>query len=183
MQKQFELQVGPLTRQLPIMPISDTLAIASFVLLGDAELTDYAASELAKRVPTDFDYLVTLESKGIPLAQELSRCTNHAQYVVLRKSVKDYMRAPQTVPVSAITTSAPQQLVLDGTDADRLVAKKVVIVDDVISSGGSLQAAKELVERAGATVVSQVAILAEGDAVDRTDIHYLAELPLFPITD
>jgi adenine phosphoribosyltransferase len=178
--KTFEIKIGPLTRRLPIMPISDTTSIASFVLLGDAELTDYAAQALAKRVPADFDYFVTLESKGIPLAQELSRVTNHPQFVVLRKNVKDYMVAPLTVPVKAITTSAPQQLVLDGTDADKLVAKKVVIVDDVISSGGSLAAAQALIEKAGATVVGQLAILAEGDAVDRPDIEFLAELPLFP---
>ncbi|KRL93755.1 phosphoribosyltransferase family protein [Levilactobacillus hammesii] len=179
--KTYELKVGPLTRHLPILPISEDLAIASFVLLGDAELTDYAAQALAKRLPAEFDYFVTLESKGIPLAQELSRVTNHPQFVVLRKSMKDYMMAPLTIPVKAITTSAPQQLVLDGADADRLVAKKVVIVDDVISSGGSLRAAKALIEKAGATVVGQMAILAEGDAVDRPDIAFLAELPLFPL--
>ena len=148
-------------------------------MLGDAELTDYAAQALAQRVPANFDYFVTLESKGIPLAQELSRVTDHPQFVVLRKNVKDYMVAPLTVPVKAITTSAPQQLVLDGTDADRLVAKRVVIVDDVISSGGSLTAAKTLLEKAGATVVGQMAILAEGEAVSRQDIDFLAELPLF----
>ncbi|MCH5464380.1 phosphoribosyltransferase family protein [Levilactobacillus tujiorum] len=178
--KTYELQVGPITRQLPILPINDTTAIASFVLLGDAELTDYAAQALAQKVPAEFDYFVTLESKGIPLAQELSRVTAHPQFVVLRKLVKDYMQGPLTVPVKAITTNVPQQLVLDGADADRLVAKKVVIVDDVISSGGSLNAARALVEKAGATVVGQVAILAEGDAVDRSDIAFLAELPLFP---
>lgn len=177
----YELKVGPLTRQLPIVPISDELAIASFVLLGDAELTNYAARALAKQVPVAFDYLVTMESKGIPLAQELSRVTAHPQFVVLRKSEKDYMRDPLKVPVTAITTSAPQELVLDGADADRLANKRVVIVDDVISSGGSLTAAQTLIEKAGATVVGQVAVLAEGDAADRTDIQYLAKLPLFPL--
>lgn len=177
--KTFELRIGPLTRRLPIMPINATTAIASFVLLGDAELTDYAAQALAQRIPAEFDYFVTLESKGIPLAQELSRVTDHPQFVVLRKTVKDYMVAPLTVPVTAITTSAPQRLVLDGTDADRLVAKRVVIVDDVISSGGSLASAKALLERAGATVVGQMAILAEGEAASRDDIEFLAELPLF----
>ncbi|WP_367295682.1 phosphoribosyltransferase family protein [Levilactobacillus yonginensis] len=177
----YELKVGPLTRQLPIVPISDKVAIASFVLLGDAELTDYAARALAEQVPADFDYLVTMESKGIPLAQELSRVTKHPQFIVLRKSEKDYMRAPLKVPVTAITTSAPQELVLDGVDADRLINQRVVIVDDVISSGGSLAAAQALIEKAGATVVGQVAVLAEGAAADRTDIQYLAKLPLFPL--
>jgi len=181
MLKTYELKVGPITRQLPVVPISQDLAIASFVLLGDAELTDYAAEQLAQLVPKKFDYFVTLESKGIPLAQELSRLTDHPQFVVLRKATKDYMRAPLKVPVTAITTSAPQELVLDGTDADRLVAKKVVIVDDVISSGGSLNAAQELLKRAGATIVGQMAILAEGAAADRPDIQYVAKRPLFPI--
>lgn len=176
----YALQVGPITRQLPIIPISPDLAIASFVLLGDAELTDYAAQALAQRVPADFDYLVTMESKGIPLAQELSRLTNHPHFVVLRKSKKDYMQHPLEIPVTAITTSAPQKLILDGADAQRLANKRVVIVDDVISSGGSLKAAKALVERTGAQVVGQLAILAEGAAVDRNDIQFLAELPLFP---
>ena len=177
----YTLTLGPLTRQLPIIPISANLAIASFVLLGDAELTDYAASALAHKMPAHFDYLITMESKGIPLAQELSRLTNRAQFVVLRKSQKDYMRDPLSVPVNAITTSAPQHLFLDGLDAQSIAHKRVVIVDDVISSGGSLRAANELVQQAGATVVGQVAILAEGDAAKRTDIEFLAELPLFPL--
>lgn len=176
----YTLHLGPVTRDLPIVPISDHLAIASFVLLGDAELTDYAATALAKRLPADFDYLVTMESKGIPLAQEISRLTNRAHFVVLRKSQKDYMATPLSVPVTAITTSAPQRLFLDGNDATRLAGKRVVIVDDVISSGGSLKAAATLLDQAGAQVVGQVAILAEGDATDRQDIQYLAELPLFP---
>lgn len=181
MTKTFTLKLGPLTRTLPIMPISDKLAIASFVLLGDAELTDYAAGELAQMVPSRFDYFVTLESKGIPLAQELSRLTDHPQFVVLRKSEKDYMQAPLKVPVTAITTSAPQVLVLDGADAVRLAHKRVVIVDDVISSGGSLAAAQQILEDADAIVVGKMAILAEGDAAERTDIQYLEKLPLFPI--
>jgi len=177
----YQLTLGPLTRQLPIIPIAPHLAIASFVLLGDAELTDYAAQELAKLMPDQVDYLITMESKGIPLAQELSRLTHHAQFVVLRKSQKDYMQDPLSVPVNAITTSAPQRLFLDGNDIDRLVGKRVVIVDDVISSGGSLQAAKALVTKAGAQVVGQLAILAEGDAADRSDIRFLARLPLFAL--
>ncbi|QMU07656.1 phosphoribosyltransferase family protein [Levilactobacillus suantsaii] len=180
MPQTYALTVGKLTRQLPIIPISDELAIASFVLLGDAELTDYAAQALATKLPADFDYLVTMESKGIPLAQELSRVTNHSQFVVLRKSQKDYMRSPLSVPVSAITTSAPQRLVLDGDDAQRLAGHRVVIVDDVISSGGSLEAAQALMAKVNAQVVGQVAVLAEGAAAFRTDIQFLAPLPLFP---
>lgn len=178
----YDLHIGSLTRRLPLIPISADLAIASFVLLGDAELTDYAARALAAKVPATFDYLITMESKGIPLAQELSNQTHHPHYIVLRKSQKDYMRATLSVPVHAITTSTPQRLFLDTADAAKLQNKRVVIVDDVISSGGSLAAAKELVERAGAQVVGQVAILAEGAAAQRSDIDFLAELPLFPLS-
>ncbi|ETY73559.1 phosphoribosyltransferase family protein [Lactiplantibacillus fabifermentans] len=176
----YELKLGPLTRQLPLIKLNATTTIASFVLLGDAELTDYAATELTKRLQSlDFDYLVTMESKGIPLAQALSERTHHPRFIVLRKSIKDYMQTPLTAAVSAITTSADQELVLDGTDANLLRGKRVVIVDDVISTGGSLATAHQLLTRAQAQVVGQLAILAEGAAADRNDITYLGKLPLF----
>jgi len=176
----YTLTLGPLTRQLPLIKLNDTTTIASFVLLGDAELTTYAAEQLNQRLAdVDFDYLVTMESKGIPLAQALSQLTNHPRFIVLRKSIKDYMRTPLTTPVQSITTSADQELVLDGTDAALIQGKRVVIVDDVISSGGSLATAQTLLAKAGATVVRKVAILAEGPAAKRSDIDFLAPLPLF----
>ncbi|MCG0627130.1 adenine phosphoribosyltransferase [Lactiplantibacillus plantarum] len=135
----YQLTLGSLTRQLPLIRLNATTSIASFVLLGDAELTDYAARQLSQRLTTTkFDYLVTMESKGIPLAQALSQATNHPRFIVLRKNRKDYMQHPLIEPVSAITTSTPQQLVLDGTDAALINHKRVIIIDDVISSGGSL---------------------------------------------
>lgn len=180
MTKTYELTIGPLKRELPLIKINPTTTIASFVLLGDAELTAYAAEQLGKKLANvDFDYLVTMESKGIPLAQVLSDQTNHPHFIVLRKSVKDYMNKPLTESVHAITTSADQELVLDGADADMIRGKKVVIVDDVISSGGSLNTAQSLLKQADATVVKQLAILAEGPAAKRTDFEYLAPLPLF----
>ncbi|KRM76332.1 phosphoribosyltransferase family protein [Secundilactobacillus collinoides] len=180
MPKTYELKLGPLTRQLPLIPLNDKVTIASFVLLGDAQLTHYAAETLAKQIAgVDFDYIVTIESKGIPLAQELSWLTNHDRYIVLRKSVKDYMVDPITMPVSSITTSADQELVLDGTDAKRISGKRVMIVDDVISSGGSILTAHQLLDKVGAKTIKQLAILAEGDAADRDDIHFLGKLPLF----
>ncbi|ANZ60085.1 phosphoribosyltransferase family protein [Secundilactobacillus paracollinoides] len=180
MTETYDLKLGPLTRKLPLIPINDQVTIASFVLLGDAELTHYAAEQLAKRVAdVDFDYIVTIESKGIPLAQELSWLTHHDRYIVLRKSEKDYMVDPIDMPVSSITTSADQKLVLDGTDAKLLAGKRVLIVDDVISSGGSIETAHQLLDQVGAKVVKQLAILAEGDAADREDIHFLGKLPLF----
>lgn len=176
----YQLNLGPLTRDLPLIRLNDDVTIASFVLLGDAQLTQYAASELAKLLQEmDFDYFVTMESKGIPLTQALSQITKRDRYIVLRKSVKDYMRTPMSTTVTSITTSQPQQLVLDGADAVQIRGRRVVIVDDVISSGESLRAATQLVTQAGAKVVDQLAILAEGEAADRPDVHYLAELPLF----
>ncbi|ASG78778.1 phosphoribosyltransferase family protein [Lactiplantibacillus pentosus] len=178
--QQYQLRLGPLTRNLPLIQIAPNTRIASFVLLGDAELTQYAAQQLAQRLThTPFDYLVTMESKGIPLAQALSQLTHHPRFIVLRKSVKPYMTHPHTIAVTAITTHTPQQLVLDDADATLLRGKRVVIVDDVISTGGSLEAANRLLQQVGAQVVAQTAILAEGAAGTRTDIEFLAKLPLF----
>ncbi|GAA3608760.1 phosphoribosyltransferase family protein [Secundilactobacillus similis] len=180
MTQTYQLNLGPITRNLPLIQLTPNLTIASFVLLGDAELTHYAATQLAKKLANvSFDYFVTMESKGIPLAQELSWLTHHNRYIVLRKSVKDYMQQPIERPVEAITTSTPQKLVLDGADAQLIKGKRVIIVDDVISSGGSVETAKQLVVSAGATVIRQLAILAEGEAAEREDIDYLQQLPLF----
>ncbi|GAW99327.1 phosphoribosyltransferase family protein [Secundilactobacillus mixtipabuli] len=180
MPKTYRLQLGSLVRHLPVMTLPNGVTIASFVLLGDAELTHWAAEQLLKKLNhLDFDYFVTVESKGIPLAQEITWLSGRKRYFVLRKGVKDYMVSPLTAPVTAITTSADQQLVLDGTDAAKLKGKSVVIVDDVISSGGSLQAAEKLLQQADAQVVNRLAVLAEGDAQKRQDIMTLGTLPLF----
>ncbi|MFD1125276.1 phosphoribosyltransferase family protein [Lentilactobacillus raoultii] len=183
MQQTYELTVGKLKRTLPIIPISKTTAIASFVLLGDAELAHYAAVQLAAKMPLPFDCIVTLESKGIPLAEELSRISGHPKFVVLRKSVKAYMVSPIQVAVSSITTTDQQKLVLDGTDADYLCGKRVILVDDVISTGGSLEAAERLLHQANAKVLAKCAVLAEGAAADRSDILYLERLPLFQLKE
>lgn len=179
MKKTYELTVGKLKRTLPIIPISETTAIASFVLLGDAELATYAAKKLIAKITTPFDCIITLESKGIPLAQELSRESNHPKFVVLRKSIKAYMSHPLEVKVQSITTTSEQKLVLNGDDAAFLQGKKVVLADDVISTGGSIQAAEQLLNKAGAKVVAKCAILAESSASQRDDILYLEKLPLF----
>lgn len=176
----YELTLGPIQRRLPKIALGPELTIASFVLLGDAELTEYAANSLAQKLAQiPFDYIVTIESKGIPLAQALSEKLKQPRFIVLRKSVKDYMVSPVSVPVHAITTSADQQLVLDGTDAKLLAHRRVAIIDDVISTGGSLKGATDLLAKVDAKVVAQAAILAEGDAAKRDDITYLAPLPLF----
>lgn len=179
MEKTYTLSIAGLTRTLPIVRVSENLSIASFVLLGDTELAANGACELAKKITADFDYFVTAEAKGIPLVQCIAQEFSHPKYFVARKTVKSYMEQPLVTDVFSITTQKEQELVLDGKDAKELNGKRVVLIDDVISTGDSLKALRTLVENAGATVVDQVALLAEGDAAKRTDITFLEELPLF----
>lgn len=181
MNKYYNLEVAGLTRKLPIIKVSEELAIASFVLLGDAEMTIKAAESLALRLPTEIDFLVTAEAKGIPLLQELARIMGFKQYIVARKSVKAYMAFPLEVTVSSITTQKEQVLYLDGLDVEMIKGKNVAIIDDVISTGESLQALVDLVGRAGANIVAKAAILAEGTASERSDIIFLEKLPLFKL--
>lgn len=180
MNEYYTLEVAGVTRQLPIMQVSDTLCIASFVILGDCEIVCKSAPLLEQQLP-QVDYIVTAEAKGIPLVQELCRLRNLPYYIVARKSVKPYMEAPLTDEVVSITTQKKQQLCLDGKDALLVRGKRVAIVDDVISTGESLSAIERLVEKAGGQIVAKAAILAEGDAAKREDILFLEELPLFPI--
>ena len=177
--KTFDLTIAGLKRSLPIVRLSENLAIASFVLLGDTELAVLGAEALADKINTEFDYFLTAEAKGIPLVQCIAQEFNHPKFYVARKSVKAYMDNPLITEVLSITTQASQQLVLDGKDAAELKGKKIILIDDVISTGDSLAALKQLAEEAGAIVVDQLALLAEGDAAKRTDIQFLEELPLF----
>lgn len=180
MEGYYTLEVAGVTRQLPIMQVSDTLCIASFVILGDCEIVTKSAPLIEERLP-QVDYIVTAEAKGIPLVHELSRLRNLPYYIVARKSVKPYMSKPLTDEVVSITTQKKQTLCLDGKDALLLKGKRVAIVDDVISTGESLSAIERLVEKAGGEIVAKAAILAEGDAARREDIIFLEELPLFPV--
>ena len=182
MQAQYTLEVAGVTRQLPIIQISENLAIASFVILGDCEIGTKSAPLIEKQLP-QVDYIITAEAKGIPLVHELCRLRGLPYYIVARKSVKPYMSHPLTDEVVSITTQKAQTLCLDGKDAMLLKGKKVAVVDDVISTGESLQAIERLVEKAGGEVAARAAILAEGDAARRSDIIFLEELPLFPIGD
>lgn len=177
--KKYRIKIGDQTRDLPLIPISDDTAIASFVLLGDDKLSKTAAKLLAPKLPKHFDYLVTVESKGITLTHDLSLITNHPRSFVIRKSVKSYMNQPLTTTVDSITTQNQQELVLDGADAKELNGKRVILVDDVVSTGNSLKAAESLLNKAGCEVITKVAILAEGAAKDRDDVIFLAPLPLF----
>ena len=165
-------------RDLPICPLNDKLCIAGFVIFGDSELTVACASELLKKAPA-FDYIITAESKGIPLAYEMARQIGAEKWLLARKGAKLYMKDLFSVEVRSITTDHVQKLYLDGEDARLMQGKKILIVDDVISTGESLRALEELVAKAGGEICGRMAILAEGDAQEREDIIYLEKLPLF----
>ena len=173
----YEIKIGNLTRQLPLCPISDSLSIGAFIMFGDTELTEYCAEELLKRAPA-FDVMITAESKGIPLICSMARLSGK-RYVLARKSVKLYMSNVMKCEVQSITTAGKQVLYLDGADAEYMKGKRVLIVDDVISTGASLEALEALVSQAGGTVAGRMAVLAEGEAISRSDITVLAPLPLF----
>lgn len=176
MDRYYTLEVAGLTRELPVCKLNDDVSIAGFVMFSDVELTIACATELLKRLP-DHDVIVTAESKGIPLAYEMSR-QNGKKYILARKSIKLYMREPVGVEVKSITTARMQRLYLDKPDMDYLKGKRVAVVDDVISTGESLKALEDLVEKAGGKIVAQAAVLAEGDAANRDDIIFLEKLPL-----
>ena len=174
----YRMTVAGLERDLPICPVNDKLYIAGFVIFGDQELTVACARELLKRAP-EYDYILTAEAKGIPLAHEMARQAGDAKYILARKAPKLYMRDIFSVTVNSITTAREQKLYLDGADAALMKGKKILIVDDVISTGESLKALEVLAEKAGGIICGKMAILAEGDAQDRGDLIYLEKLPLF----
>jgi adenine phosphoribosyltransferase len=178
MKKTYKLKVAGLERDLPLCPINDELYIGAFVIFGDVELTCACARDLLKIAP-EHDIMITSESKGIPLIFEMARQAGSNQYIVARKMQKLYMSDTFSCEVNSITTAKKQTLYLDGKDAELMRGKRVLIVDDVISTGESLRAIEELVEHAGGNIVGKIAILAEGDAKDREDIKYLEVLPLF----
>lgn len=175
---EYKMKIAGLERSLPLCPISDELNIAAFVIFGDVELTEACARELLKRAP-EHDILITAESKGIPIVYEMARQENAPSYIIARKAAKLYMRDIFSVHVKSITTAGVQTLFLDGSDKAKMQGKRVIIVDDVISTGASLSALEQLVEQAGGNIVARMSILAEGEACDRGDITYLERLPLF----
>ena len=174
----YTMNVAGLQRDLPICPVNENLYIAGFVIFGDPELTECCARELLKKAP-EYDYIITAEAKGIPLAHEMARQAGDARYILARKGPKLYMQDIVSVTVNSITTAKEQKLYLDGADAKLIRGKRVLIVDDVISTGESLKALEALVEYAGGNICGRMAILAEGDAQDRKDLIYLEKLPLF----
>ena len=174
----YEMKVAGLTRNLPLCPISDTLMIGAFVIFGDVELTCACAREMLKIAP-EFDYMVAPEAKAIPLVHEMARQSGRNEYFLVRKKKKAYMNGVFEAVDHSITTEGEQKLYMDGADAGKIKGKRILILDDVISTGGSLAAVESLVEQAGGYVAGRMAILAEGDAARRDDILFLEKLPLF----
>jgi adenine phosphoribosyltransferase len=176
--KYYNMKIAGLERALPICKVNDDLYIAGFVIFGDPELTTACAEELLKKAP-EYDYMITAEAKGIPLVHEMARLQGNQRYILARKGPKLYMNDIVSVDVHSITTAKEQKLFLDGSDAKRMNGKRILIVDDVISTGESLHAIEQLVKKSGGEIVGRMAVLAEGDAIDRKDIIYLEKLPLF----
>lgn len=185
-QQYYEISVAGLTRRLPVVPITDSLWIAAFVLWGDVELTNRCARALADRLRGyAFDYLVSLEAKALPLVHMIATYLSdpdrgrYFPYVVCRKGVKGYMKNPLTVEVKSITTASVQSLVLDGAEADRLRGRRVAVVDDVVSTGGSLRAVEELLRRVDAQIVARAAVLLEEGGYQNRELISLGTLPIF----
>jgi len=171
----YDIEVAGTKRALKLCPINQDLCIAAFLILGDTELTVNCAAALLERAPK-YDFLLTAEAKSIPLVQEMARQNGDAHYIVARKGRKLYMDNPICVGVKSITTEKDQKLYVDQEEMEQMRGKRILIVDDVISTGRSLQALEEIAAAAGADVVGKMAVLAEGDAASRTDIE---KLPLF----
>ncbi len=171
------MKIACLDRKLPLCKLNDELSIGAFVIFGDAELTVACARDLLEKAP-EFDYIVTAEAKGIPLAHEMSRQSGK-KYFVARKKPKLYMTGVFEATVNSITTEGEQKLYLDTAEAEEMKGKRVIIVDDVISTGESLKAVQILVNKAEAIIVGNMAILAEGDSQNDPNLIYLEKLPLF----
>ncbi|HIS98169.1 MAG TPA: adenine phosphoribosyltransferase [Candidatus Scatomorpha pullistercoris] len=174
----YEMDVAGLKRQLPLCRVTDDLYIGAFVMFGDVELTVHCAAELLKRAP-EYDYIIAPEAKAIPLLYEMARQSGAEKYFLARKGAKAYMTGVFEVEVRSITTMHIQKLVIDTADAELMRGKRILIIDDVISTGESLHAVEELVKKAGGIIAGKMAVLAEGDAARRDDIITLAPLPLF----
>lgn len=177
-QKYYRMNIAGLDRDLPLCPISDSLMIGAFVIFGDTELTTACAEELLRRAP-EHDYMISAEAKGIPLVHEMARLEGNKKYFLARKAPKLYMTGVFEASVRSITTAKEQKLYLDTADAALMKGKRILVVDDVVSTGESLSAIEALVGKAGGTVVGRMTILAEGDAQSRDDLIYLEKLPLF----
>ena len=176
----YRIKVAGVERDLPLCKLNDNMMIGAFVIFGDTELTCACATELLKLAP-DFDYMIAPEAKSIPLIHEMARQSGRSKYMLVRKVPKFYMDGVFSVDDTSITTAGIQKLYLDGADAKLMKGKKMLIIDDVVSTGGSLSAVEELVKLAGGKIAGKMTILAEGDAAKRDDFIFLQKLPLFNI--
>ena len=177
-QMYYKMNIAGIDRALPLCPISDELMIGAFVIFGDPELTTACANALLERAP-EYDYLISAEAKGIPLVHEMARIAGNQKYFLARKAPKLYMTGVFEASLRSITTAKDQKLYLDVADAELMKGKRILIIDDVISTGESLAAIEHLVDLAGGEIVGKMTVLAEGDAQERKDIIYLEKLPLF----
>ena len=177
--KYYTVDLNGFEANLPILQLPSGIGIAFFNLHGDSALTEHCAKELAKQL-TDCDVLVTAESKGLQLTHCIARELGHRYYAVARKSKKLYMQDGIEVSISSsITTGKEQKLYLSKHDVDLLKGKKVAIIDDVVSTGASLEGLEKIVELSGGIIHKKAFVLAEADAANRTDILYLGTIPLF----
>ena len=174
----YKMNIAGVEHELPICPLNENLAIGAFVIFGNVELTCACAKALLEKAP-EFDYMIAPEAKAIPLIHEMARQSGRNDYLLVRKNKKAYMQSVFEVEVQSITTAGTQKLYMDGADAEKMKGKRVLILDDVISTGESIRAVEELVLKAGGIVAGRMAVLAEGDAADRKDIIVLDKLPLF----
>lgn len=180
MDRFYTVDIGGRKTDLPVLKLPSGISICFFNLHGNQSLTEHCGKEIAKRIPP-CDVVITAESKGLQLAHVVARELGHELYAVCRKSKKLYMQDGLQTSVQSITTGEVQTLYLSKHDADLLKGKRVVIVDDVVSTGGSLKGIEDIVNLAGGNVIAKAFVLAEGAAKDRDDIIYLAPIPI--ITD
>lgn len=178
MKKTYPMTIAGCKRDLLLCKASDTLTIGAFVIFGDVELTVACAKALLERAP-EYDYIIAPEAKAIPLIHEMARQSGANEYLLVRKAPKVYMDGVFETTVQSITTKAEQKLYMDGADAKKMKGKRILLLDDVISTGESIAALEALVLQAGGIVVGKMAVLAEGDAAKRDDIIFLEKLPLF----
>jgi len=176
----YPVQVGGVSRQLPLFEVAPGLRIAVLNILGDTELVQACASVLAQKLQAvPHDLLVTAEAKSIPLIHALSVANGDRRYVVLRKAYKPYMGETLKAETVSITTGAPQTLYMDEKDRALVDGKRIVLIDDVISTGSTLKGMRQLIDQAGGEVVGEAAVFTEGDPGDWDGVIALGHLPLF----
>jgi len=175
-QTTYDLKIAGTVRTLPLIQVAPDTWIAYYYSLGDTEVIDRAARELAPKL-TNCELFVTTETKGIPLAYAIAVNLGLRPYVVCRKEIRPFMLSPLVVRYKPITAKTEQELYMDGRDAMKVRGKRVGIIDDIVSTGETLDAMAELVRQAGGSVAARAALLVEGD--ERADVHHLGVLPIF----